>query len=67
MALYIVAKVPERGIVVKQAGKVELNPVTGQLVSTFDDLPQVPFETFKLQFNEGNRAPLVMPEQVRDL
>jgi hypothetical protein len=63
VALYIVAKIPERGIVVKQAGKVELNPQTGQIVSTFDNLPQVPYETFKLHFNEGNRAPLVMPEQ----
>jgi hypothetical protein len=62
VALYVVAKIPERGIVVKQAGKVELDPQTGQLVSTFDDLPQVPFETFKLHFNEGNRAPLVMPK-----
>src|SRR5215213_2418076 len=63
VALYIVAKAPERGIVVKQAGKLELNPQTGQLVSTFDNLPQVPFETFNLHFNEGNRAPLVMPEK----
>jgi hypothetical protein len=63
VALYIVAKAPERGVVVKQAGKVELNPTTGQITSTFDNLPQLPFETFKLHFNEGNRAPLVMPEQ----
>jgi hypothetical protein len=63
VALYIVAKAPERGIIVKQAGKVELNPQTGQLVSTFDNLPQVPVESFNLHFNEGNRAPLVMPEK----
>jgi len=63
VALYVVAKIPQRGIVVKQAGKVDLNPQTGQLVSTFDNLPQLPFEVFKLQFNEGNRAPLVMPQQ----
>ena len=63
VALYVVAKIPERGIVVKQAGKVELDPQSGQLVSTFDDLPQQPFETFKLHFNEGNRAPLVMPDK----
>lgn len=63
VALYIVAKIPERGVLVKQAGKVELDPQTGQLTTTFDDLPQLPFETFKLHFNEGSRAPLVMPEQ----
>jgi hypothetical protein len=63
VALYVVAKIPDRGILVKQAGKVELNPATGQLVSTFDDLPQVPFETFELHFSEGDRAPLVMPQR----
>ena len=63
VALYIVARIPERGILVKQAGKVELDPDTGQLVSTFDNLPQLPFEAFELHFNEGGRAPLVMPEQ----
>jgi len=61
IALYVVAKIPERGVLVKQAGKVELDPKTGQLVSTFDDLPQIPFETFNLNFFEGSRAPLVMP------
>jgi hypothetical protein len=63
LALYMVAKIPERGILVKQAGKVELDPETGQIVTTFDDLPQIPFETFRLNFFEGNRAPLVMPSQ----
>jgi hypothetical protein len=61
IALYMVAKIPERGVLVKQAGKVTLNPGTGQLVTTFDDLPQLPFDTFKLNFFEGDRAPLVMP------
>jgi hypothetical protein len=66
LALYLVAKIPERGILVKQAGKVELDPKTGQLVTTFDDLPQIPFETFTLNFFEGTRAPLVMPSKCGD-
>jgi hypothetical protein len=61
VALYIVAKIPERGVLVKQAGKVELDPKTGQIVTTFDDLPQLPFDSLKLHLFEGNRAPLVMP------
>jgi hypothetical protein len=61
IALYMVAKIPERGVLVKQAGKVALNPSTGQLVTTFDNLPQLPFDTFRLNFFEGDRAPLVMP------
>jgi hypothetical protein len=63
LALYVVAKIPARGVLIKQAGKVELNPKTGQLVSTFDDLPQIPFETFNLNFFEGDRAPLAMPSR----
>jgi len=61
LALYLVAKIPERGILVKQAGEVELNPETGQLVTTFDNLPQIPFDSFELRFKEGSRAPLVTP------
>jgi len=61
IALYLVARIPERGILVKQAGVVEPDPRTGQLISTFDDIPQVPFDSFKLHFREGGRAPLVTP------
>ncbi len=61
IALYMVAKIPERGVLIKQAGKVVPDPKTGQLVTTFDDLPQLPFSTFKLHFREGGRAPLVTP------
>lgn len=61
LALYLVAKIPERGILVKQAGMVQLDPDTGQIMTTFDDLPQIPFDTFDLHFFGGDRAPLVMP------
>jgi len=59
LALYLVAKVPERGVIVKVAGRVEPDPRTGQLETTFEDLPQLPFSSFKLHFREGGRAPLV--------
>jgi hypothetical protein len=61
LSLYVIAKIPARGIIVKQAGKIEADPATGQLTTTFDNLPQIPFSTFKLQFKDGPRAPLVMP------
>jgi hypothetical protein len=61
LGLYLVAKIPDRGIVVKQAGIVKPDPVTGQLTSIFDDVPQLPFTSFKLHFKEGGRAPLVTP------
>jgi hypothetical protein len=61
IALYLVARIPDRGILVKQAGRVQADPASGQLTTTFDDLPQLPFSTFKLHFREGDRAPLVTP------
>jgi hypothetical protein len=61
LGLYIVARSPERGILVKLAGKVAPDPKTGQLITTFDDAPQLPFSSFDLSFREGGRAPLVTP------
>jgi hypothetical protein len=61
LALYMVARAPERGVLVKQAGEVKPDPQTGQLVTTFKDLPPVPYSLFKLHFREGGRAPLVTP------
>jgi len=61
LALYIVVKNPQRGIIVKLAGKIEPNPVTGQLVTTFADNPQVPFSRFTLKLRQGATSPLVSP------
>jgi hypothetical protein len=61
-ALYMVARAPERGVFVKQAGKIDLNESTGQLTTTFEDLPPLPFSTFELHFREGARAPLATPQ-----
>jgi len=61
LALYIIARNTERGIFFKLPGKVDPDPDTGQLVTTFDDLPQLPFAKFNLKFREGVRAALVTP------
>ena len=61
LALYIVAKAPQRGIMVKVAGKVELNHASGQLTATFDGLPQLPYSHFNVHFREGQRSPLLSP------
>ncbi len=61
MSLYIVAKAPDRGIAVKVAGEVHLDPVTGQLTTTFLNNPQQPFSRFTLKFRPGATAPLVSP------
>lgn len=61
LSLYVVAKVPDRGIVVKVAGHVEPDPVTGQLVTRFLNNPQQPFSRFTLKFRPGATAPLASP------
>jgi hypothetical protein len=61
LALYVVVKDPNTGVLVRLAGKIEPNPQTGQLITTFDDNPQVPFSRFVLDFSQGPRSPLVTP------
>jgi hypothetical protein len=61
LALYFVIKNPKLGIIIKQPAEVEPNPVTGQLVTVVENIPQLPFSHFGLHFREGARSPLVTP------
>ncbi len=61
LAVYLVAKAPDRDILVKVAGKVSADPVSGQLVASFDNLPQLPYSHLSVHFREGQRSPLVTP------
>ena len=60
--LFLQVYSPERGVLVKLAGKVSANPLTGQLQATFTDQPQLPFSELLLTFNGGPRAPLANPQ-----
>jgi len=61
IALYIVIKNPKLGIVVKQPLEVIPDPLTGQLTTVAEDMPQLPFSHFRLHFREGARSPLASP------
>jgi len=61
LAVYLVAKNPRRGVLVKVAGKLTADPASGSLTASFDDLPQLPYANLKFHFREGQRAPLVTP------
>jgi hypothetical protein len=61
LALYIAIDDPQTGVVVKLAGKVAPDPLTGQLATTFGENPQLPFEDLKLDFFGGQRAALATP------
>jgi hypothetical protein len=59
IAIYLVARGP--GLIVKLAGSVDIDQNTGQLTTTFDNQPQLPFSNLHLEFKGGSRAPLVTP------
>lgn len=48
----------EDGVIVKVAGSLSINQVTGQLTATFDNTPQLPFDDLKLSIGGGSRAAL---------
>jgi len=47
---------------VKLVGRVTPDPQTGQLTTTFTDLPRVPFTSFTLGFRGGDNAVLKAPD-----
>jgi uncharacterized repeat protein (TIGR01451 family) len=61
LAIYVIARVPERGIVIKAAGEVSADAKTGRLLVTFDGLPPLPFSHLTLTFSQGDTSPLVTP------
>jgi DNA-binding beta-propeller fold protein YncE len=62
VALYIVAEDEHSGSLVKLTGEVKLT-ATGQIVATFENTPDVPFEDLEMHMFGGERAPLTTPSR----
>ncbi len=61
LSVYLVARLPARGILIKVSGRIDPNSSNGNLVATFDGLPQLPYTELNLTFRTGQRALLVTP------
>jgi hypothetical protein len=59
--IFVDAESVRYGVSARLIGNVAADPKTGRLTTTFAENPQVPFSSFKLHFNEGQRAPLSSP------
>ena len=56
--IFVDAESSRYGVSVRLLGKVSADPKTGRLTTTFAENPQVPFTSFKLSFEKGNKAVL---------
>jgi hypothetical protein len=61
IALYFVLKNPTLGAILKLPVKVEPDPLTGQILVTLDDSPEVPIDHFNAHLRTGARAALITP------
>jgi hypothetical protein len=61
VAMYLVAEDSTAGVLVKLAGRITLNPETGQLTATVENIPQFPVSDVKFRFFGTSRAPLATP------
>jgi hypothetical protein len=50
------------GAIIKLEGQAFVNPTTGQITTSFDENPQLPFSALRLHFDDGPRAPLANPQ-----
>jgi hypothetical protein len=59
-AVYLVVEDPVSGVLVKLAGNVTRSE-TGQLTTTFENTPELPYSELVAEFFGGERAPLATP------
>ncbi len=61
LAIYLAVEDERSGIVAKLAGRVEPDPVTGQLTTTFAENPELPLSDIHLHLFPGARGSLINP------
>jgi hypothetical protein len=61
ISIYMLAKSPQRGVMVKLAGELTPNPNDGTLTAHFDTLPQLPYTELEIAFRSGQRSFLITP------
>src|SRR5262249_45223002 len=61
VAVYLIAKLPSRGVMIKLAGRIDPNPSDGTITATFEGLPELPYTDLQMNFKAGQRAFLVSP------
>jgi len=59
LAGYLVAE--GQGVMIKLAGRFDVNPLTGQIAAVFDDNPEQPVEEVELHFKDGPQGVLTTP------
>jgi len=59
--IFVDAESARYGISVRLIGHVSADPQTGRLTTIFAENPQVPFSSFRLEFDGGPHAPLTSP------
>ena len=67
LAIYLVVNDPRRGHRRQARRQGRCRPQTGQLTTTFEENPQLPFEDFKLHFFGGARGAADDPAHLRHL
>ena len=61
VALYLVAEDPVSGVLVKLAGRGEINESTLRVSTSFENAPQVPFEDLRIDLFGGPKGSLSTP------
>lgn len=60
-SLFLELEDPNAGVIIKLAGKAEVNAETGQITAEFDENPQFPINKLTVEMKHGPQAPLANP------